>query len=444
MTAPAPDHVLTLNAGSSSIKFALFGCADGEARLRLGGIADGLGSRARIRVRDSDGRALHEGPLAGANGAAPSHADALAAILGALGAHAAGAKVAVVGHRIVHGGTEFDHPELIDEGVLARISRLEPLAPLHQPHNRAGAQAAMAAFPGVPQVACFDTAFHRSQPELNQRFAIPRALHDEGVRRYGFHGLSYESICARLGREDGGIARGRIVVAHLGNGASVCAIRDGRSVATTMSFSPLDGLPMGTRCGRLDAAVVLYLLDSAKMDARRIADMLYRESGLAGLSGISGDMRELEASPSVAAREAIDYFVEHACREIAAMAAALDGMDRLVFTGGIGENDARVRGRIVGRLSWAGIVPRWRGERGRGGNDLGARERGRGAGHARRRRRRDRAARGAGRRHRLARLRREAGSRPVQAVAGALSQAPSDSAVAWALAMQSPTEIPPR
>jgi len=356
VNAQDADHVLTLNAGSSSIKFALFGCADGVARLRLGGLVDGLGSRARLRVNHAGGGIAHDGPLAGFGAAAPTHADGLAAILAALKEHAADAKVAVVGHRIVHGGTGFDHPVVIDDAVLEAIAGLEPLAPLHQPHNRAGVQAAMAAFPRVPQVACFDTAFHRSQPKLNQRFAIPRALHDRGVRRYGFHGLSYESICARLGAEDGGAARGRIVVAHLGNGASLCAIRDGRSVATTMSFSPLDGLPMGTRCGRLDAAVVLYLLERESMGAARIATLLYRESGLAGLSGISGDMRELAASPDAAAREAIDYFVEHACREIAAMVAALDGLDRLVFTGGIGENFAAVRARIVGRLAWTGLA----------------------------------------------------------------------------------------
>jgi acetate kinase len=356
MDSPSAVHVLTLNAGSSSIKFALFGCAGGLARLRMGGLADGLGARARIRVRDAQGRDLHDGPLAGRGGAAPTHADALAAILDALGAHAADAHVAVVGHRIVHGGIAFDHPVAIDEGVLAHIVELEPLAPLHQPHNVAGVRAATAAFPGVPQVACFDTAFHRTQPELNQRFALPRALHEEGIRRYGFHGLSYESVCARLAREDAGSARGKTVVAHLGNGASLCAIRDGRSVATTMTFSPLDGLPMGTRCGRLDAAVVLYLLERGEMSAERIATLLYRESGLLGLSGISGDMRELAASASAAAHDAIDYFVEHACREIAGMGGALDGMDRLVFTGGIGENDAAVRARVLARLAWMGIA----------------------------------------------------------------------------------------
>jgi len=348
------DHVLTLNAGSSSVKFALYPAARPEGAPRLSGIADGLGSRARLRVQGAGGAMLADGVLAGQGGAGASHDDALRATLGLLGEHAPDVRVAAVGHRIVHGGVEFDHPVAIDDAVLARLAALEPLAPLHQPHNLEGVRAARHAFPGVPQVACFDTAFHRAQPELNQRFALPRALHDEGVRRYGFHGISYESICAQLAAR--GLLAGRVVAAHLGHGASICAIRDGRSVATTMSFSPLDGLPMGTRCGRLDAAVVLHLLQQRAMAPERIARLLYRESGLLGLSGITGEMRELAASPEPAAREAVDYYVEHACRELAAMCAALDGIDRLVFTGGIGQNAAAVRSRIVGRLAWMGLA----------------------------------------------------------------------------------------
>jgi acetate kinase len=348
------DHVLTLNAGSSSIKFALYPARRPEGAPRLSGIADGLGSRGRLRVQGAAGEALADGLLAGAGGAPASHDDALRATLGLLGEHAPDVRVVAVGHRIVHGGVEFDHPVAIDDAVLARLAALEPLAPLHQPHNLEGVRAARHAFPDVPQVACFDTAFHRAQPELNQRFALPRALHDEGVRRYGFHGISYESICAQLAAR--GLLAGRVVAAHLGHGASICAIRDGRSVATTMSFSPLDGLPMGTRCGRLDAAVVLYLLQQRAMAPERIARLLYRESGLLGLSGITGEMRELAASPEPAAREAVDYYVEHACRELAAMCAALDGIDRLVFTGGIGQNAAAVRSRIVGRLAWMGLA----------------------------------------------------------------------------------------
>ena len=348
------DHVLTLNAGSSSVKFALYPAGRPEGVPRLSGIADGLGSGARLRVQGAGGAALADGPLPGAGGAPANHDDALRATLDLLGEHAPDARVAAVGHRIVHGGVEFDHPVAIDDAVLARLAALEPLAPLHQPHNLAGVRAARHAFAGVPQVACFDTAFHRAQPELNQRFALPRALHEEGVRRYGFHGLSYESLCAQLAAR--GLLAGRVVAAHLGHGASICAIRDGRSVATTMSFSPLDGLPMGTRCGRLDAAVVLHLLQQRAMAPERIARLLYRESGLLGLSGLTGEMRELAASQEPAAREAIDYYVEHACRELAAMVAALDGIDRLVFTGGIGQNAAAIRARIVHRLGWMGLA----------------------------------------------------------------------------------------
>jgi acetate kinase len=341
------DHLLTLNAGSSSIKFALFRADLTDAAPRVRGIADGLGATARLRIADGDG--WRDAPLEG-RADAPTHADALAAVLRELHAVAADARIVGVGHRIVHGGAQFDRPVVIDEAVLQAIRAFEPLAPLHQPHNVAGVLAAMAAFPGVPQVACFDTAFHRTQPQINQRFALPRRLFDAGVRRYGFHGLSYESIVAHLDER----AQGRVIVAHLGNGASLAALRDGRSVATTMSFSPLDGLPMGTRCGRLDAAVVLHLLQREGMSAERIAHLLYRESGLAGLSGLSGDMRELEAANTAAAREAIDYFVEHVLRELAAMAAALRGVDRIVFTGGIGENATDLRQRIVDAGAWLG------------------------------------------------------------------------------------------
>jgi len=348
------NHVLTLNAGSSSLKFALHPCGPSREGPRFSGIVDGLGSRARLRVQAAAGTTLADRELAGVGGAPATHDDALRATLRLLREHAPDARVAAVGHRIVHGGVEFDQPVAIDDGVLARLTDLEPLAPLHQPHNLEGVRAARHAFPDVPQVACFDTAFHRAQPERNQRFALPRALHEEGVRRYGFHGLSYESICAQLA--DRGLLAGRVIAAHLGHGASICAIRDGRSVATTMSFSPLDGLPMGTRCGRVDAAVVLYLLLQRGMAPERIARLLYRESGLLGLSGITGEMRELAVSPEPAAREAVAYYVEHACRELAGMSAALDGVDRIVFTGGVGQNAAAIRGRIAERLGWMGLV----------------------------------------------------------------------------------------
>ncbi|MBL8287980.1 MAG: acetate/propionate family kinase [Rubrivivax sp.] len=315
--------ILTLNAGSSSIKFALF---DAGRRLSSGQV-DGLG-------------------VGGA-----SHAEALHGLLADL----PGTPVQAVGHRIVHGGTRFDAPVPIDDTVLEAIGALAPLAPLHQPHNLEGVLAARAAFPGVPQVACFDTAFHRTMPEVNQCFALPRPWLDRGVRRYGFHGLSYESICAQLAAEDASAAQGRIVIAHLGNGASMCAVRQGRSVATTMSFSPLDGLPMGTRCGRIDAAVVLHLLQHERISAEAIAQLLYRESGLLGLSGLSGDMRQLQRSAEPAARLALDYFVEHIGRELAALAASLRGLDMLVFTGGIGENATAIRERVVRDAAWMGL-----------------------------------------------------------------------------------------
>ncbi len=281
-------------------------------------------------------------------GGPPDHAAALAQVIERL--H--GARVLAVGHRVVHGGVRFDRPVRIDDAVEAQIAALQPLAPLHQPHNLAGIRAARAAFPGVPQVACFDTAFHRGMPALNQRFAVPQTLHDAGIRRYGFHGLSYESICAQLGED----AQRRVVVAHLGNGASMCAIHQGRSVATTMSFSPLDGLPMGTRSGRIDAAVVLHLVQREGWPAERVERLLVRESGLLGLSGVSSDMRELQASTDPKAALAIDYFVEHAQREVAWLAAALKGLDLLVFTGGIGEHAHAVRARIVRGLGWLGAV----------------------------------------------------------------------------------------
>jgi len=349
------DHILTLNAGSSSIKFALFR-SDEDFRLpRLSGLVDGLGLQARIRINGDDGDLRHEGPIEGSGGASARHDEALAAVLQWLARNAPQARVVAVGHRIVHGGTRFHAPALVDDEVLGALASLEPLAPLHQPHNIAGIRAALSAFAGVPQVACFDTAFHRTQPELNRRFALPRHLHDEGLQRYGFHGLSYESICAQLLAAHARAAQGRTVVAHLGNGASMCALEACRSVATTMSFSPLDGLPMGTRCGRIDAALVLHLVQQRGMSAEQVATLLYRGSGLLGISALSSDMRELEASSDAAAREAIDYFVEHALRELAAMGAALRGIDALVFTGGIGENSHQIRERIVGGAQWLGL-----------------------------------------------------------------------------------------
>ncbi len=358
-TARMSDLVLTINAGSSSIKFALF-AGDGDwftpaVQGQVDGLGVGRGLSTSFRIRDGHGRSLHEGSISGQGSAAPTHLEAMAAVLAWLAQAEPDGRVAAVGHRIVHGGSFFLTPVVIDEQVLAGISSLEAFAPLHQPHNVAGIRAARSAFAGVPHIACFDTAFHHTQPELNKRFALPQKLHDAGLRRYGFHGLSYESIDLQLARSAARAAGARTVVAHLGNGVSMCAMRDGRSVATTMTFSPLDGLPMGTRCGRLDAAAVLHLLQHHRLSAEEISTVLNRESGLLGLSGLSSDMRTLQASTLPGARLAIDYFVEHILRELAGMAAALRGIDLLVFTGGIGENDAALRARVIDGAAWLGI-----------------------------------------------------------------------------------------
>ena len=354
-------RLLTLNAGSSSIKFALFegvaqalGAPATPLRMVWAGQADGLGAglQAQLRVRDSHGTTLTDAALAGKDG---THTGAMQALLRWQDDQADNTAFDAIGHRIVHGGTLFRAPVCIDAQVLAQLTRLEPLAPLHQPHNLAGVRAAMQAFAGVAQVACFDTAFHVGQPAVNQRFALPQALHDQGVRRYGFHGLSYESIVAQFAAVDARLASGRVVVAHLGNGASLCAIKAGRSVATTMSFSPLDGLTMGTRCGQLDAAVVLHLLREKGMDIDQVTELLYRQSGLLGLSGLSSDMRELEASALPAAQAAIDHFVEQVVQQLGRMAAALRGIDAIVFTGGIGENAATLRQRILAQCAWLGV-----------------------------------------------------------------------------------------
>ncbi|MFT3819996.1 MAG: acetate/propionate family kinase [Rubrivivax sp.] len=333
--------ILTLNAGSSSIKFALF---DGDA-VQAAGQVDAIGVAPELRLAGAETRALP---------AASTHGDALNAILAALQPLGID-RVRAVGHRIVHGGTRFDGPALVDGEVLAAIDALQPLAPLHQPHGLAGIRAVSAALPGLPQVACFDTAFHRTMPELHQRFAIPQALHERGFRRYGFHGLSYESIAAQFAAAAPELARGRVVVAHLGNGASMCGMAAGRSVATTMSFSPLDGLPSGTRCGRIDAAVALHLIRREGQDAGDVEDLLTRRSGWLGMSGLTSDMRTLQASDAPAARLTIDYLVEQILRELAGLAAALRGLDALVFTGGIGENAAALRAKVIEGAAWLGL-----------------------------------------------------------------------------------------
>jgi acetate kinase len=341
--------LLTINAGSSSIKFALFPLAGDEPL--ASGLADRIGHDGTLKVRLRDGTEL----AAGQPPDVTSHAAALRSALAVLDAGFPDLDVTAVGHRVVHGGPGHAAPLLLDASRLAELAAFEPFAPLHQPHNLAGVRAAMEAFPAAEQIACFDTAFHRSHPFVNDTFALPRSYYDKGIRRYGFHGLSYEYIAGEITRFAPWLAKGNVIVAHLGNGASVCAMQNGKSVASTMGFSALDGLPMGTRCGQIDPGVLLYLMDQEKLSAAEISDLLYKQSGLLGMSGISNDMRVLEASGSPQAAEAIDYFVFRVQREIGAMAAALGGADALVFCGGIGENAGTIRARVCERMGWMGI-----------------------------------------------------------------------------------------
>lgn len=341
--------ILTLNAGSSSLKFSVFR-ANGEA-VQAVGVVDRIGSGGVLRLRDPAGVDLPVRPGLDFS----SHAAALESALTCLSDALGSLSITAVGHRVVHGGPELSEPVVIDDAVMAYLAGLEPFAPLHQPHNLAGIQASLAAFPHAMQIACFDTAFHRGHPFVHDVFALPRSFHEKGIRRYGFHGLSYEYVVGEIARLHPHLAAGRVVIAHLGNGASMCAVDAGRSIASTMGFSPLDGLPMGTRCGQLDPGVILYLLEQEKMTAAEIADLLYRRSGFLGLSGVSNDMRTLEASDLPAAHDAIDVFVSRIQRELGGLTAALGGLDAFVFCGGIGENSAHLRRRVCERLGWLGI-----------------------------------------------------------------------------------------
>lgn len=338
------DLILTLNAGSSSIKFAVFPVA-GDAQAIAAGQVDSIGVKPRLSL-GGDTRDLAE---------VRDHASALAAITAAVAPMLAQGTIVAVGHRIVHGGQHFSAPVVLDEPTIQALTALSPLAPLHQPHNLSGIRVARRLFPQAEQVGCFDTAFHRAQPWVNDTFALPRHYYEEGVRRYGFHGLSYEYVTSELQRIAPHHAAGRLVIAHLGNGASMCAIRGGQSVASTMGFSALDGLPMGTRCGQLDPGVLIYLQRERGMSADAIEDLLYRKSGLLGLSGLSSDMRALEAAGTPEAQQAIDYFVFRVRRELGAMTAILSGLDSLAFAGGIGENAWRIRERICQSFEWLGI-----------------------------------------------------------------------------------------
>ena len=346
-------HVVTLNAGSSSIKFALYE-ADGTLRALAIGLVEMVGEDRHIVVRDGAGAVMHEVTWSPAPGAR-FHREALQRVLAWRQATFPDANVIAAGHRVVHGGTRYAAPVLVTGEVLAYLETLNPLAPLHQPHNLAGIRAAQEAWPHVQQVACFDTAFHRAHPFVNDVFALPRRYYDKGVRRYGFHGLSYEYVTGKLREMEPLYAQGRVVAAHLGNGASMCAIRDGLSVASSMGFTALDGLPMGTRCGQVDPGVLLFMMAQEGMDANAIRDLLYKDSGLKGLSGVSHDMRELEASDDPHAAEAIEYFVFRIRRELGGLAAVLEGLDAMVFCGGIGEHAWHVRERVLEGMEWIGI-----------------------------------------------------------------------------------------
>lgn len=343
------DIVGVVNAGSSSLKFSLY---EGDVLL-LSGLVDGIGVRPALKARDGAGVAVAVPDISVDPPATP--AEALMVLLPWLRERFAGQQLRALGHRVVHGGPNHDRPRLVTPELLEELAELSPLAPLHQPHNLSPIQAAMERTPGLPQVACFDTAFHRTMPEVAQVFALPHEMAARGIRRYGFHGLSYEYIASVLPDVAPGIAGGRVVVAHLGNGASLCALRAGQSIATTMGFSALDGLPMGTRCGEIDPAVVLHLMREDGLDIAGVETLLYRRSGMLGLSGISSDFRDLLTSDDPRARFAIEVFVYRVARAIGSLAAALGGLDGLVFTAGVGENAAPIRAAICEACRWLGV-----------------------------------------------------------------------------------------
>jgi acetate kinase len=347
------DYLLILNAGSSSLKFCVYAKSDATPwRLETRGQIDGLGTSPRFGAKDDAGRTVDEQPMDDSVRDARSALDALA---GWLRARYGGAHVLGVGHRVVHGGAQFTAPTIITPEVLKELRTLVPLAPLHQPYNIAAIEAVLARLPAVPQVACFDTSFHRGQPAVAEIVPLPADIRRRGVQRYGFHGLSYEYIASVLPQVAPEIADRRVVVAHLGSGASLCAMRQGRSVDSTLGFTALDGLCMGTRPGALDPGVVLYLFQTLGLSAKEVETILYKKSGLLGVSGISNDMRDLLRSPEPEAALAVDYFVYRAAKEIGAMAAALGGIDALVFTAGIGENAPEIRRRICQACAWLGV-----------------------------------------------------------------------------------------
>lgn len=345
------DYALVLNAGSSSLKFCVFQRPAGEIwHLAARGQIEGIGTSPRLSAKDAGGESLVNQDVAARDGK-----EALDALAGWLRSNYGGARVLGVGHRVVHGGSRFAGPTVLNADVMRELYQLVPLAPLHQPYNLAAIEAVFERLPGIPQVACFDTSFHRGQPEVAELVPFPLELRQQGLQRYGFHGLSYEYIASVLPQVAPDIARGRVIVAHLGSGASLCALKEGKSVDSTLGFTALDGLCMGTRPGSIDPGVVLHLFQGLNLPAKEVETLLYKKSGLLGISGISNDMRDLLGRSEPAARLAVDYFVYRAAKEIGALTAALGGIDALVFTAGIGENSPEIRRRICEASAWLGI-----------------------------------------------------------------------------------------
>jgi acetate kinase len=347
------DYALVLNAGSSSLKFCVFQRPEGEGwRLAARGQIEGIGTSPRLSVKDANGESLAKQDL---DAAVKDGRDAVAALAIWLRSKYSGSRVLGVGHRVVHGGSQFRSPTIVDSRVLDELKELVPLAPLHQPYNLAAIEAVFERLPDVPQVACFDTSFHRGQSAVAELIPLPRELREAGLQRYGFHGLSYEYIASVLPQTAPEIANGRVIVAHLGSGASLCALKDRKSVDSTLGFTALDGLCMGTRPGSLDPGVVLHLFQGLNLSATEVETLLYKKSGLLGISGISNDMRDLLGRSEPEARLAVDYFVYRVAKEIGALTAVLGGLDGLVFTAGIGENSPEIRQRICKASAWLGI-----------------------------------------------------------------------------------------
>jgi acetate kinase len=345
------DYALVLNAGSSSLMFCVFERPPIESwRLAARGQIEGIGTSPRLRVKDDNDESLANQDVAARDGR-----EALDVLAGWLRSKYGGSRVLGVGHRVVHGGSRFKGPTILDADVMLALYQLVPLAPLHQPHNLAAIEAVFERLPGIPQVACFDTSFHRGQPAVAELIPFPRELRQQGLQRYGFHGLSYEYIASVLPQVAPEIAQGRVIVAHLGSGSSLCALKNGKSFDSTLGFTALDGLCMGTRPGSIDPGVVLHLFQGLNLSAKEVETLLYKKSGLLGISGISNDMRDLLGRSEPAAQLAVDYFVYSVAKQIGALTAVLGGIDGLVFTAGIGENSPEIRKRICASSAWLGI-----------------------------------------------------------------------------------------